>query len=238
MTWFLLQGTPVNQEARLTEEETHHACRVFRHRPGDLIVVSDQRSMWKAAIRDTDRSGANLQILDDWPLPPEPLPFHIVLGMLKRDKVEELIPHLVELNVGRLSLVASEFSQRDHYSQTQWQRILKREMESRKQCGRVQPLDVQCLESVPWLGLDGTSIFYHPQVSHEDNHNIDGLYPRGAPEPWNLWIGPEGGWSNSEFQQAKSHGFRIDSLGPLVLRAQTAVYAASVRAIVMRGFMA
>jgi 16S rRNA (uracil1498-N3)-methyltransferase len=41
-----------------------------------------------------------------------------------------------------------------------------------------------------------------------------------------LAIGPEGGWTDVEFQHAQTHGFREASLGRLILRTETAVIAA------------
>ena len=47
------------------------------------------------------------------------------------------------------------------------------------------------------------------------------------PGDLNIFIGPEGGWSEKELEQAKMHNLKIKSLGARILRAETAAIISS-----------
>jgi 16S rRNA (uracil1498-N3)-methyltransferase len=114
---------------------------------------------------------------------------------------------------------------RDRKKHGRWQRIIE---EACKQCGRSRPMEL--LETADFQdeitslgsGSDGLKILFwegEKEIHLQDLlpfHNIDWV---------SILLGPEGGFTDEEVAMAKNAGWRTVSLGPRILRAETASLA-------------
>lgn len=208
-------------------EETRHLARVLRLGPGDLVVASDgaghDYTVRLEALGET-ASGTILGVAAGH----RDSAFAVTLlqGVPKGDKMEAIVRATTELGVARIVPVLAERTvvrldpARGHERARRWQRIAR---EAAKQCGRAVvpevdgplPLeDAWRVASMAALRLclwEGEA----PALEHV-------LAATAAPTSAAVLVGPEGGLARAEIEAATAHGFRVASLGPRVLRTETA----------------
>ena len=229
----------------ISGEEFTHLARVLRLRPGSSITVCDGLGQeYQAILQEILPKMALARIVEPVSSYAEPrVKITLVQGLPKADKMDliiqkgtelgicEFLPVLTERTVVRLSGVKAE------RRVERWQRIAK---EAAKQSRRTVVPKVhfpvpwgECLSKYsdksqgrlglfPWEAVSGRSIKDVLSVNQGWKQAGDSL------EIW-LFIGPEGGWSETEAGQAGALGIVALSLGPRILRTETAgIVAASV----------
>lgn len=214
---------------QLPADEAHHAVHVLRIRAGDKVTVFDgQGRVFHATVVEASKRGVHLA-LEDVRLTPNESPLDLTLGvaLLKADKLEWVIQKAVELGVTRIvplitrhveaGLIrgASEKLER-------WSRIGR---EATKQCGRgcLTPiLSPQPVAEV--LSSEGVKFFFTERQG-QGWGTVVGGFPHHPTRVVAL-VGPEGGWSDAERQLAEAHGAYSITLGPRILRAETAALMA------------
>ncbi|NNE72267.1 MAG: 16S rRNA (uracil(1498)-N(3))-methyltransferase [Acidimicrobiales bacterium] len=195
----------------------HHLAKSLRLRDGDPLTLSDGRGHWCAARFDV-RPEVCLEVFMVPALPPVGVGFALVKG----SKPELVVQKLTELGVDAIAVFAADRSvvRWDDARQAKNQRrleIVAREAAMQSRRVRLPEL----LIGVSFVDLAG-----RPSVALADPGSEE---PAGGPAPsdpvrWIL-IGPEGGWTDDERQRCP----RRVSLGPTILRAETAAIAAGVR---------
>lgn len=221
------QAVSPNQEIEITGEDAFHLLRVLRLREGEGLKVADAAlRLFQAFVLKSGKHSVRLLVKSELPPPPAPYPIRLYLSLLKKEKMEWIIEKAVELNIEAVHLFPAERSIREELNDHKWQRLQKIADEALKQCGRLIPLRLE-----KYAGFDPARA---AQNAHEDALNLfcDELAPPGsqqllipeaaASRPVNLWIGPEGGWTEAERELASKNGFETISLAPLILRAETA----------------
>lgn len=220
---------------RISGSDAAHIHRVLRLSPGDWVELFDGAGGgYRARILSVSAGTVTLSIEETFPLMTEP-PVHIALamGMLKDRKMEDLIPPLTELGINRLipfyaarSVPAAKGSGPSAARLARWKKIA---VESVKQCGRgclpcitpMNDLDAVLAASAEW---DRKLIFWEAAAAGNRF-----TVPEGPPPKRILVVvGPEGGFDPAEITQAQDHGCRVVSLGPRILKTQTAAIAACV----------
>ena len=221
------QGSPI----ALTPEDSAHALRVLRLEPGDEVELLGGGQRWQGQLIRIE-SGLAV-ILPHTPLPTTEPALRITLyqGLPKADKMDWIVQKAVELGAARIVPVAMQRSvvklnPRDgEKKQQRWQRIAR---EAGKQSGRcmlpqvAQPLSftAMCAELqageqilVPWEEAAGYSL-----------RAFAGEHP--AVRELGLVIGPEGGITPEEIETMRRAGAAPVTLGPRILRTETAGLAA------------
>lgn len=218
----------------LEGEEAHHALRVMRLRVGDVCEVFDGAGR-AARARIEAAAGSTLTLGQPELLPPLPAVAGITLALAipKGGNMELIVQKAVELGVKRIIPLVSErtivrLNARDAAAKTaKWQRTA---LEACKQCGvnnlpvveTPQPLSTFLQRGdVPALRLVCAIL---PEAEP-----LRGVLERaradGAEEALVL-IGPEGDFSPGEYSAAQHAGYVPVSLGPIILRVETAVFMA------------
>jgi 16S rRNA (uracil1498-N3)-methyltransferase len=220
-------------EPRLTGSDAHHLCIVLRLKAGDRIVAFDgSGNSYQARIKTANRKIVKLAIEHRLTEPNQPsLDLTLAQGFLKDKKMDLLVRQLTELGVTRLvpyfarRSVPTPDPKRLHARYHRWEKIT---LEAMKQCGRSRPMGL-----TPAASFDQT---LEMARSHDLKlifwENVAGLPPLPAidgPKPGKLFvmIGPEGGFDPAEIEKARAEGFQTISMGPRVLRAETAALAAT-----------
>ncbi len=217
--------------------ESHHAVDVLRLKEGDrLTVFNGQGGEATAEITAAKRDGVALRKVQQVKTPP--LSCEITLGQAvpKGKNMELIIEKATELGASAIAPLLSErtvvqCTPDDALKKKQkWQRVA---IEACKQCGQ------------NWLPTVHTPLT--PKAFFEAGHKFDlmliaSLQPDAkhlkqvlaeagetAPKRVLILVGPEGDFTPAEISLAKSHGCRPVTLGPIILRTETAaLYCLSV----------
>ncbi|MDH3553903.1 MAG: 16S rRNA (uracil(1498)-N(3))-methyltransferase [Gammaproteobacteria bacterium] len=218
------------QELRLGSEKTRYVGRVLRLRVGDSLAVFNGRDgEFGATIYTLGRSAAGLLIGERVDSAAEsPLKLHLVQGVSRGERMDFVIQKATELGVKRISAVLTQHGivrldatraakRRDH-----WQSIAESACE---QSGRTRPPLIDPIMDInDWYGArtkeTDTDLILRPYAE-------TALASVTAPATKVcLLIGPEGGFSDKEYGDAEAAGFAAVSLGPRILRTETAAVAA------------
>lgn len=213
----------------LDSEKAHYLTRVLRLRVGDSITIfNGEGSEFIATISGIARSGATLCIGEQTvPETETALRVHLVQGISRGERMDFVVQKATELGVKRITPVMTEYGvvkldamraekRRDH-----WYKVAASACE---QSGRVRlPLIDTPLPLKNWFGSKpgqvDTELILKPGA-------MTPLTRIDAPETKVcVLIGPEGGFSDDEFDDAEVAGFRPVALGPRVLRTETAAVA-------------
>ena len=209
----------------LPEEAAHHAVRVLRLGAGDHVRLFDGRGgEWLARIeRLKPTVHVILEAFDATDHEP-PLRVTLVQGLAAGDKMDGIVQKTVELGVAAIQPVAARRSvvrlsgDRSERRVQHWGNIA---IAACEQSGR------NCVPSVAPV-LDLAEYLAQPARGNELRLVLSPRAPRrmrdlSAPAgPVTILIGPEGGFDDGEFLAAESVGFVAVSLGPRVLRTETA----------------
>jgi 16S rRNA (uracil1498-N3)-methyltransferase len=238
---FYLPPDDWNSDAlTLTGTEAHHGRNVLRLEAGDKIVVFDGRGHEVTAeIVSADSSKIQLRKLHEAKTPP--LRCQITLGQAipKGKNMDLIVQKAVEIGAAEIAPILSDRTvvRLDEESaaskQSKWQTIA---IEAAKQCGqnwlpRVQVpqtmaqffqqsrrFDLQLIGSLQSDAVHLKKILAEYSAEHTDR-----------PSSVLMLVGPEGDFTPAELSLARSHGCRPITLGPIVLRVETAsIYCLSI----------
>ena len=228
------------REIVLSPDESHHLVAVNRAAAGSTVVAFDGRgSEWICELADPDKRAARLKVR--FSQKAKPIPWRITLGQALPlgGAMDSIVRKATEIGVSRIVPLESERTQvhldgeRSDRKIGKWQTA---SLEAAKQCGH------------PWLPEIGpvtAASAFMESARGFDLKLIASLQPGAKPlkqviaqfratqnRPLLnvLWlIGPEGDFTPAEMGQSRTSGFEPITLGPLVLRCETAaVYALSV----------
>lgn len=213
--------------------DAHHIGKVLRLKPGDHIVVvtadGTEYDVVLAAIKTGMVTGSIVERRESSAEPA--LKAVLVQGMPKGDKLELIIQKCTELGIAELWPVHTERSivrltgAKAEERRERWQRIAR---EAAKQCQRQHVPLVQGLQS--WqdalqnLPDDCQGILLWE--SENTNYLQATLSGMTNARPVYIFVGPEGGLTEHEVRLAQTKGVCAVTLGPRILRTETAGMAA------------
>jgi 16S rRNA (uracil1498-N3)-methyltransferase len=221
---------------RLPDDVAHHALHVLRLRDGAPIVVYDGRGGQYPATLLCEGATARARLGSFDPLEREsPLKLTLIQTLVAAEKIDWIVEKAVELGVERIvivpmqrsvvRLVAPRAARRLHH----WTDIARA---ASSQCGRNR------VPSVDLLGDLGGALAAVP--AEHDRMLLAPGAGRSLCSAWGqtcaaLVVGPEGGLAEAEIALAGRAGFVPVSLGPRVLRTETAGLAAIAALQATRG---
>jgi 16S rRNA (uracil1498-N3)-methyltransferase len=216
-------------EFALPDELVHQLQHVVRARPGDSIVLLDD-SGWAYQVALTRMTRHKVLACEQrrWQPQTEPAnPIVLYQGLPKRPKWEWILQKGTELGVTTFApLLTAHSVPRGEGNPQRWQSIVR---EAAEQSGRArlpQVLAPQPFEQVcqhPPVGTVGLMACLNPRARPLHEVLVTVARPVGGPL-W-LYVGPEGGFAPEEVTQAVGAGILPVSLGPRVLRTETAALA-------------
>ncbi len=234
MKRFFIEHSEILKDSPIIDgRDAHHIIKVFRLRLKDHMLLIDGSGMeYEAEITGLSKSKVTVSIIREYSTDTES-PVHITVGQcyLKDKKMDTLIRHLTEVGIAKWMPIVSEYSVPQPDSKKmdlrtqRWDMIAK---EAVKQCCRTRVPEI--VPPVPFLqavgdnsSMDLKIIFYE-----EETVSLAKTMVSLNQNPLDIFVllGPEGGFSSKEIELAKSNGFIIASLGPRILRAETASISA------------
>jgi 16S rRNA (uracil1498-N3)-methyltransferase len=227
-------------EIRLGADESHHLVTVNRCSHGDPVIVFDGRGReWVTECLDASRHATVLRVKESRQARPLPHAITLAQAMPKGATMDDIVRQATEVGAARIVPLLSERTQ-VHFDGDRAEKKTEKwrtgAIEAAKQCGNpwlpeiapIQPFatfiagakdyDLKLIASLH----AGTMSLKIALKHYHDKHHAA---PRQV-----LWlVGPEGDFSPAEMTAALTAGFQPITLGPLVLRSDTAaIYALSI----------
>ncbi|MGH8194008.1 MAG: 16S rRNA (uracil(1498)-N(3))-methyltransferase [Woeseiaceae bacterium] len=218
------------EKCRLDEDHSHYIFRVLRLRTGDGLVLFDgSGGEYDAVVSETSRNGVTVVVGKHRKEDREsPLAVNLLQGISRGDRMDFVVQKATELGVHRITPVVTEFSvvrlatAKAEKRMQHWTRVAQSACE---QAGRTrvpaidtpQPLSRRLETAVP---RGASRVVLHPGAS------MSLATLKNVVDRIELLIGPEGGLSDAEYAMAIEAGFAPCSLGPRILRTETAAIAA------------
>jgi 16S rRNA (uracil1498-N3)-methyltransferase len=214
----------VGESVSLDEREAHYLGHVLRLKRGDALVAFNGRGTERGArVSFLGRHRAALDLTDTMPpLPAARLDLTVIQALTKADAMDLVVQKATELGVSTILPVYTELGvvkldqERSERRLEHWRRIAQSACE---QCGRHEPPRIAppvalglCLESLP---AGGSRFALDPEARGK-------LALTVKPDRVVAAVGPEGGFAVDDWRRLDRAGFERVTLGPRVLRVETA----------------
>ncbi|HEY7838728.1 MAG TPA: RsmE family RNA methyltransferase [Terriglobales bacterium] len=222
-----VDGGTVPSRASVRGANAEHLTRVLRAQPGQQYELAHAGRAYLGAIERASRDEVQFAILEALPQSPPSPRLELAAALFKFDRFEWMLEKATELGIAALHPLVTRRTdphlvEAAAKRRARWQTIV---VEAAQQARRLdwpqlhacQPLDDflarpfagarRLLSEVP--GAPALAV--------------------GREHPLLLLTGPEGGWTPEEISRAEGAGFASASLGPLILRCETAILAALAR---------
>ncbi len=199
--------------------------KVLRLSPGKMVILFDGKGGEVSAEIDSwqGRDQVKIKLMDDYTLVNVNTNRKVTLyvSILKKDNFDLVIQKATELGVDCLVPIISERTVKTGLVIKRLEKIIK---ESTEQCGRLQLMRLEetltFSEAISMAGKTADSVFFCHQEGGSD-------VEVGSGKNIAVFVGPEGGWTESELKIAQENKAQVVSLSNNVLRAETAAIIAS-----------
>ena len=204
----------------LTGDEAHHAAASRRLAPGDTLWLFDGRGgLARATLGQITKRGHELALRIEercTELPAKPS-IHLACALPKGDRQSVLLDMATQLGMTRFTPLVCERGvvKPGAHSPERWRRIC---LEACKQSRRVYLPDIHEPASPAKVVVSHRGAW----IAHPSGVAAGELLAGTSPEALTLLVGPEGGFTEEEVRQAVDQGARAVSLGPAILRIETA----------------
>jgi 16S rRNA (uracil1498-N3)-methyltransferase len=244
---------------RIDGREAHHALHVLRMKRGESVVVLDGVGHeFLCEATEVSRDLVTLRVTQKNSIPPLPCQITLLQALPRGKIIESIIQKSVELGAHRIvplltERVVTQLSGPDMtHKREKWQLVA---IEAIKQCGAAwlpkieTPMTIQEFLLRRSAGLPTRAVGAPPDPAEESfafdlslvgSLQTDRRHPREClqefqakhghlPKSIGVWIGPEGDFTPGELKTIQASGAQPISLGPLVLRVETAaIYCLSI----------
>lgn len=212
------------QGVALSEGQANYLFAVMRLPLGaSILVFNGQDGEWRAQVVEAGKRTGRLVCVD--PTQPQGMPpdLWLLFAPIKKERTHFLVEKAVELGAARLCPVQTRFTNAERLRAD---KARAHAIEAAEQCGAThvpQVDDVQPLDHLLAQWPADRRILWADETLTSARATLDGL----TPGPWAILIGPEGGFSEDERARLRAHPQVVPvSLGPRILRAETAALAA------------
>ena len=226
-----------NGRAELEGEDAHHLTRVLRVEAGQKFEISDNSRVWLAEVETARKNLVTFTVLHEIEAAPELATITLYAALVKFERLEWAIEKATELGVSRIVPVETNRSEQGLFQGAtkrveRWRRIAREASEQSRRLRVPEIADPAKLDSA--IADPATH-----RVLLDENPGAAPLLAAiqvSRTDSVSLLVGPEGGWIDEERRRLADSGWTPASLGPLILRAETAVCAAL--AVVNQMFLA
>ncbi len=237
----------VGEEAALLPEEARHASQVLRLAPGDAVELLDGERLFSGTLVRLDKQSATARVSAQLPGREPRVRVTLFQGLCKGDKLEGIAQKCTELGVHAIQpLEMARCVQRLEAKKAEaacerWRRIAR---EATKQCGRAWTPEIYLPAPIAdaslaarWAEQDMLIVPWEEAEHGSLREMLGHLSGDGAALRLGLVIGPEGGITEGEIAQLHGFGARSVTLGPRILRTETAGMAALAAILAFCGEM-
>lgn len=211
------------QTVPLSQDQAHYLFGVMRLAVGaGLALFNGRDGEWQAAVASTGKRGGDLVVQAQTRAQGAPCDLWLLFAPVKKARTDFIVEKAVELGVARIQPVLTEFTNAER---VRADRMAAHVREAAEQCGATWLAEVADPVRLDRLlaGWDSArAVMWCDEARVGTPAAVTG--PAG---PWAILIGPEGGFSDTERARLAALSFAHPvSLGPRILRADTAAVAA------------
>lgn len=204
----------------LDTEDSKHCARVLRLVTGDHIKITDGKGqIAEASLMNADPKACTFRIVNQTSAPAKNFSVHLAIAPTKNaDRIEWMVEKCVEIGVETISFIQCKTSERKSINM---ERIEKITINAMKQSQHYWLPKLNAM--LPLEQFIRQSNEHSKFIAHVDDKNPDHLKSLAKPgSNYLILIGPEGDFTSTELESARSAGFQKVSLGPNRLRTETA----------------
>ena len=212
------------QTIPLTRDQAHYLFGVMRRGVGDaLAVFNGCDGEWRAEVREAGKRGGTLEAVEQTAPQRDPPDLWLLFAPIKKARTDFIVEKAAEMGAARICPVQTEFTNSERIRQD---RLQAHAIEAAEQCGGTYVPEVSDLQKLDrllaeWPG--DRQVMFCDETLAGAGETLD----QAGGGKWAILIGPEGGFSEAE--RARLHALPFAhavSLGPRILRADTAAVAA------------
>jgi 16S rRNA (uracil1498-N3)-methyltransferase len=214
--------------AEITGPEAYHLTRVLRVEPGEQFEISDNRSVYLAEVESARKDFVSFSIRERIPLAEPVVRTTLLASLIRFERFEWMLEKATELGVAQIVPVRAERSERGLEQaatkrMARWNRIV-REASEQSRRARLPEIGTPVVLAEA-LDLEAS---YRYVLEEGEAQAIIAALPGRCERGDSVAavVGPEGGWTDGERERMAGHQWRPVSLGPEILRAETAAVAA------------
>ncbi|WP_170350733.1 16S rRNA (uracil(1498)-N(3))-methyltransferase [Ruegeria atlantica] len=213
------------QSVDLTREQAHYLFGVMRLAVGGHVALFNGRDgEWLADVAEAGKRGGVLTCVEQTKPLQMPPDLWFLFAPIKKARTDFIVEKAAEMGAARILPVQTEFTNSERIRQD---RLQAHAVEAAEQCGGTfvpEVADLQRLDRVLDAWPDGRLLMF---CNEAEVGSALRLAANKKGQPWAILIGPEGGFSDRERVRLVGLPFaHVVSLGPRILRADTAAVAA------------
>ncbi|RJQ43941.1 MAG: 16S rRNA (uracil(1498)-N(3))-methyltransferase [Nitrospiraceae bacterium] len=225
---FLPPDTLSTDKITITGDQARHLSVVLRTAPSDHLIIFDGTGFkYTCNVLEVHKKEVIVEkIKKEFHSAESPLSITLAQGLPKSDKMDLIVQKSTELGVTQIIPLITERSQIRHTGKVErWQKIA---LSASQQCGRAQIPVIAYPISMEHYLREHLPVEQFPQAhiifseAYSGNHLKEILTGFKGVGAISLLVGPEGGFSKEEITSAVKKGFIEASLGPRILRTETA----------------
>lgn len=211
----------------------HYLIAVMRVKPDDIVLLFDGRSgEWAARARDIRKRDLGLECVAQTKGPETVPDFWLCCAPIKKGRIDLIAEKACELGVAKLQPV---LTRRAVVDKLNLDRLHAHLVEAAEQCGRTALPELSAMVKLDALLRDwpqARHLFFADETGGAPMTEAFATHPGAAA----FLIGPEGGFDPAEREAIRAHPQAVPvSLGPRILRAETAAIAATAAWMTING---
>jgi 16S rRNA (uracil1498-N3)-methyltransferase len=213
-------------QVEASEAQAHYLAHVMRLAAGDeLRLFNGRNGEWAARVADVRKRSRSLDVVSQVRAQETGPDLDLVVALVKRQRLETIVEKAAELGARRVRLAVTE---RTNAERTNVARLTSIAIEAAEQTGRLDVPQIEPPQKLDrllgaWAGERALMFCDEAGEALPALEALKGL----ASGPWGILIGPEGGFSAAERARIRQLAAAVPvSLGPRILRADTAAIAA------------
>ncbi len=212
------------QSVPLERDQAHYLFGVMRQQLGAQIALFNGRDgEWRAEVTEAGKRGGTLECREQTRPLQMPPDLWLLFAPIKKARTDFIVEKAAEMGAAKIIPVQTDFTNSERIRQD---RLQAHAVEAAEQCGGTFVPEVTGLQKLDRLLADWPE---DRKLMFCDEAEVGAgkVLGEAGPGPWAILIGPEGGFSDTERKRLHALPFtHVVSLGPRILRADTAAVAA------------
>ncbi|MEM6587490.1 MAG: 16S rRNA (uracil(1498)-N(3))-methyltransferase [Pseudomonadota bacterium] len=225
---YVEQALGEGQSLPLSRDQAHYLFGVMRLGVGNSILVFDgKHGEWRADVVEAGKRGGVLKAIEQTVRQRDPPDLWLMFAPIKKARTDFIVEKAAEMGAAKIMPMQTEFTNSERVRQD---RLQAHAVEAAEQCGGTfvpEVIGLQKLDAVLDSWPEGRNLMFCDEgLAGRSSGMAASLAERGM-EKWAILVGPEGGFSDRERARLAALGeAHAVSLGPRILRADTAAVAA------------
>jgi 16S rRNA (uracil1498-N3)-methyltransferase len=222
-------------EVVLEKGQSHYMASVMRQKVGDSVLLFNGRDgEWLAEITSASKKGVSVELKERSRAQVANADLELLFAPIKKLRLDFLVQKATELGVSKIRPVVTQYTN----AKVKHEKMLANVIEAAEQSGRLDVPNVEAaiaLKDLISTWSAGRCLLFCDEAG-DSPAMVQSLEASNHKGPWSILIGPEGGFSPKERRALREQSWSLPiSLGPRIMRADTAAIAALAAFQALRG---